>query len=154
MDYTKVLKKINTYYLFVKKKNKISLILKNSNKKEIFIDFKKKYLAKIKKENYNIVTLILLKIKQVPYNPKQPIKMVFGPIKVEINFFELSKRGAIKTNNFETRNNHLFYTIKYLEKNKISSKDFKKIVELAIDNKLEKRLLAPKTIEQILKIPN
>lgn len=150
MDYTKVLKKINTYYLFVKKKNKISLILKNSNKKEIFFDFKEKYLAKIKKENYNIVTLILLKIKKVPYNPKQQIKMVFGPIKVEINFFELSKRGAIKTNKLETRNNHLFYTIKYLEEKKVSTKDFKKIVQLAIDNKLEKRLLAPKTIEQIL----
>ena len=135
----------------LKKKNKISLILKNSNKKEIFIDFKKKYLTKIKKENYNIVTLVLIKIKQVPYNPKQPIKMVFGPIKVEINFFELSKRGAVKSNKLEARNNHLFYTIKYLEKNNISTKDFKKIVQLAIDNKLEKRLLAPKTIEQILK---
>jgi len=149
MDYTKVLKKINTYYLFLKKNNKISLILKNSNKKEIFIDFKNKYLDKVKKEDYNIVNLILLKIKQVPYNPQQPIKMIFGPIKVEITFFELSKRGAIKVNQFETRNNHLFYTIKYLEQSKISTKDFKKIVQLAIDNKLEKRLLAPKTIEQI-----
>ena len=107
MDYTKVLKKINTYYLFLKKNNKISLILKNSNKKEIFIDFKNKYLDKVKKEDYNIVNLILLKIKQVPYNPQQPIKMIFGPIKVEITFFELSKRGAIKVNQFETRNNHL-----------------------------------------------
>ena len=78
--------------------------------------------------------------------------MVFGPIKIEINFFELSKRGAIKTNKFEKRNNHLFYTIPYLEKNKISKKDFKKIAQLAFDDKLEKRLLAPKTIDIIKKI--
>ena len=151
MDYDKVLKKIEKYYLFVQKNNKYSLVLKNSNKKEIFLDFKNKYLNRIKKDNYEQTTIILLKIKKVPYNPKQPIKMVFGPIKVEINFFELSKRGAIKINKFETRNNHLFYTIEHLEKNKISTKDFKKIVELAVNNKLERRLLAPKTINQILK---
>ena len=57
----------------------------------------------------------------------------------------------IKTNEFELRNNHLYYTLPYLEKNKISTKDFKKIVQLAIDNKLEKRLLAPKTIDQTKK---
>ena len=144
MDYNKVLKKIDTYYLFVKKSSKenskVSLILKNSNKKEIFLDFKKKYLVKIKPNNYENISIILLKIKKVTYNPNQPIKMVFGPIKVEINFFELSKRGAIRNNKFEIRNNHLFYTIEYLENNNISIKDFKKIVDLAINNKLERRI--------------
>ena len=75
--------------------------------------------------------------------------MIFGPIKVEINFFQITNRGAIKTNKFETRNNHLFYTIEHLEKNNIKLSDFKKIIKLAIDDKLEKRLLAPKTINQI-----
>lgn len=152
MDYNNILKKINKYYLFVNYKNKTSLILNNSNKKEIFFDFKKNFINKIKK--FEDATLILLTIKKVNYNPKQPIKMVFGPIKIEINFFELSKRGAIKTNKFEKRNNHLFYTIPYLEKNKISKKDFKKIAQLAFDDKLEKRLLAPKTIDIIKKLSN
>lgn len=151
MNYNDKLKKIEKYYLFIKKDSKISFIGNNSNKKEIFNYFKNKYLSKISKSKYDNINLILLKIKKVAYNPKQPIKMVFGPIKIEINFFELSKRGAIKTNKYETRNNHLFYTTKYLDKHKISKKDFRKIVSLAIDNKLEKRLLAPKTIEQILK---
>ena len=75
--------------------------------------------------------------------------MIFGPIKVEINFFEITTRGAIKSNKFETRNNHLFYTTEYLEKNNIKISDFKKIVKLAVYDKLEKRLLAPKTINQI-----
>ena len=61
----------------------------------------------------------------------------------------MTNRGAIKTNKFETRNNHLFYTIEHLEKNNIKLSDFKKIIKLAIDDKLEKRLLAPKTINQI-----
>ena len=75
--------------------------------------------------------------------------MVFGPIKVEIEFYHFTLRGAIKIKDSETRNNHLFYTEKY---NKIKLKDLKKIVYLAINNKLEKRLLAPKLIDQIFKI--
>ena len=66
MDYTKVLKKFTTYYLFIKsssKNNKVSMILKNSNKKEIFLDFKKKYLGKIKPSKYEDTSIILLKIK-------------------------------------------------------------------------------------------
>ena len=147
MNYKEKLSKIDKYYLFLKNKSKVSFVGNNSNKKEILLNFKKKHISKIK--NYENVTLVLLKIKLVEFNPEQPIKMVFGPIKVDIEFLEISKRGAIKKNKYETRNNHLFYTTKYLDKHKISKKDFKKIVSLAIDNKLEKRLLAPKTIDQI-----
>ena len=146
MNNDNVLKKFEKYYLFIKKNSKLLIFNNNSNKKLLFDSFKNKYI-----NNYDGLNLILLKIYKVKYNPKQPIKMIFGPIKVEINFFELSKRGAIKTNKYETRNNHLFYTTEYLDNNKISKKDFKKIVTLAIDNKLEKRLLAPKTIDQLNK---
>lgn len=145
MNYNNLLKKFDKYYLFIKKDSKIVSFGNNSNKKELFDSFKNKYINK-----YDGINLILLKIYKVTYNPKQPIKMIFGPIKVDINFFELSKRGAIKTNKYETRNNHLFYTTEYLDNNNISKKDFKKIVNMASDNKLEKRLLAPKTIEQII----
>ena len=148
----KMLKKINKYYLFINKlsKNKISLIATHNNKKETFSILKKK-IDKINPDKYSDLSLVLIKITKVKFNPEHPIKMVFGPIKVDINFFQLSKRGAITVNKYETRNNHLFYTLKYLEKNKLKTKDFKKIVEIAITNKLEKRLLAPKTIEQIYK---
>lgn len=153
-DIEKKLKKINKYYIFVNniKKNKVSLIGTNNNKKETFNILKKKFHKKKNSDNFSNFSIVLLKISKIKYNPQQPIKMVFGPIKVEINFFELSKKIAIKSNKYETRNNHLFYTLKYLETNKIKTKDFKKIVELAIKNKLEKRLLAPKTIEQIIKL--
>ena len=152
MDLKSILKNIDKYYLFTNNNSKLSLIDQGSNKKELFTSFKSKLSSKIKKDKYQDYDLILLKIKKINYNPKQPIKMVFGPIKVEINFFQLSPRGAIKINKFETRNNHLFYTLDFLSKNKISKKQFKKIIQLALDNKLEKRLLAPKTIEQINKL--
>jgi hypothetical protein len=77
--------------------------------------------------------------------------MVFGPVKVEIDFFEFTKRKAITSNKNEKRNNHLFYTEEYLQDNKISKKDLLKIVDLAVNDKLEKRFLAPKTINQIIK---
>ena len=142
---------IKKYYIFVQKKERLSLIDKNNNKKEIFSILKNKLKKKINKNNFSDYTIILLKIKSVKYDENQPIKMIFGPVKVEINFFELSERGAIKTNKYETRNNHLFYTTKFLEKNKIKQNEFKKIVEMAVKNKLEKRLLAPKVIEQVFK---
>ena len=152
MDYNKLLKKFDTYYGYILNNNskKFTKVVSGNNKKEIF-NFLKKYTNKkfndTKIELYNVV---LIKIKKVEYNPNQPIKMVFGPIKLEIDFFEITKRFAIKTNNFENRNNHLFYTIKFLENNKISKKHFKKMIQLAINNKLEKRLLAPKTIDQLI----
>jgi len=136
-------KNVNKYYLYIRSKKKIKFFDSHNNKKEIFINLKKNIKLKSDFE------IILITIKKVKYNPKQPIKMIFGPIKVEINFFQITNRGAIKTNKFETRNNHLFYTNEYLEKNNIKLSDFKKIIKLAIDDKLEKRLLAPKTINQI-----
>lgn len=152
IDLKKILKKINRYYLFINniKKNKVSLVGTHNNKKEIFSILKNK-IKKINPEKFINLSIVLLKISTVKFNPKQPIKMVFGPIKIDIIFHILSKKGSIKTNEFELRNNHLYYTLPYLEKNKISTRDFKKIVQLAIDNKLEKRLLAPKTIDQIKK---
>lgn len=138
-------KKINKYYLYIKSKKKIKLFDSSNNKKEIFNNLKKNIKLN---SDYEI---ILITIKKVKFNPKQPIKMIFGPIKVIINFFEITKRKSIKNNKFETRNNYLFYTDDYLKNNNIKISDFKKIVKLAIDDKLEKRLLAPKTINQIYK---
>lgn len=148
VDIKKKLQNISKYYLFIlnKNNNKILFVDKNNNKKEIFTTLKNKI-----KKNYENYSIILITIKKVEYDENQAIKMIFGPIKAEIKFFIFSKRGAISTEKSEKRNNHLFYTNSFLEKNKISRKDLLKIVQLASENKLEKRLLAPKIIEQIFK---
>lgn len=142
----------NKYNLFFIK-DKISFIGKNNTIKEIFNNFKEKIknYSKEKIKNISGGELILLKVKNVKFNPDQPIKMVFGPVKVEIIFYKITERGRVYQDKYERRNNHLFYTIEYLKKNKIKNNDLKKIVTLAINDKLEKRLLAPKIINQILK---
>lgn len=146
----KKLSNISRYYVYLLniENKKIKFIDHKNNKKELFLKVKEKVINKKDIENYNIV---LLKIKKVVFNKNQPIKMVFGPVKVEIDFFEFTKRKAITSNKNEKRNNHLFYTEEYLQDNKISKKDLLKIVDLAVNGKLEKRFLAPKTINQIIK---
>ena len=151
MNIDKQIKKFDKYYMFVSYKNKFKFVGNSNSKVEIFKNFKKKYLEKINKKYYLETNLILLKLTKVEFDPNKKIKLIAGPVKIDIVFFDLSKRGAVKENPKEKRNNHLFYTPKFLEKNKISKKHFKLIVEKAFNNKLEKKLLAPKTIEQIFK---
>ena len=90
----KKLSNVSKYYVYLLniKNKKIKFIDHKNNKKELFLKVKEKVLNKKDIENYNIV---LLKIKKVVFNKNQPIKMVFGPIKVEIDFFEFTKRKAI-----------------------------------------------------------
>ena len=152
MDINKILKKYTKYYLYIKKSDKkVKLVSNSNNKNEMIKNFKSNYLKKIKKESYNLYSLILIKIKKVNYNQNAKIKLVTGPIKVDVSIFYISNRGAIKSNPLEKRNNHLFYTLKFLKKNKLSKKHFKLIADKAYQDKLEKRILAPKTIEQIFK---
>ena len=146
----KQLKKLNKYFLFINYKNKFKSVGNDNNKSNLIKHFKNKYMPKINKDIYDKTSLILIKISKVNYNPNSKIKLIAGPIKIDISFYYLSKRGAIKTNPNEKRNNHLFYTPEFLEKNKISKKHFLKIVIMAYKDKLEKRTLAPKTINQIL----
>ena len=147
----KQLKKLDKYFLFINYKNKFKSVGNDNNKSNLIKNFKNKYLKKINKDKYDKTSLILIKISKVKYNPNSKIKLIAGPVKINISFYYLSNRGAIKTNSKEKRNNHLFYTLEFLEKNKISKKHFLKIVTMAYTDKLEKRTLAPKTIEQIFK---
>ena len=59
--------------------------------------------------------------------------------------------NLVKDSKDDNRNNHIFLTIKFLEKNSknVILKYMKQIIDYANRNKLEKRLLAPKTIDQI-----
>jgi hypothetical protein len=135
----------NKYYLILPNK-KFKIIDKNNNKSELFKNANKKLNKKKLTENTDFVLLILEKNK----NKNSLAKT--GPVKINILFFKTSKRGAIKIDKKDKRNNLLFYTEDYLKKNKISSKDLKKVAKAAFNNKLEKRLFAPKLINQIKNI--
>mgnify|MGYP003973650631 FL=1 len=140
--------KYKYYLIFPDKKFKI--IIKNNNIQQLI----KEYRNKIKKNKdlYKLKTFILLKFTKTKKKLKSSIKFFTGPIKVQIIFYKSSLRSAIKIDNNDFRNNILFYTKEYLETYKINKKDLKKIAQGAYNDKLETRLLAPKSIDQIKKI--
>lgn len=136
--------KYKYYLIFPEKKYKI--LFKNNNLNEL-----KKEFRKINKK-YKQKTFILLKLTKNKIKQKSSIKFFSGPIKVDIVFYETSIRGSLKINKQDHRNNFLYYTEDYLKKHKINKKDIKKIAKGAYNDKLETRLLAPKSIDQIKKL--
>lgn len=70
-------------------------------------------------------------------------------IKISFSFFDITKKLKIKKKEDKRAIQVIYYTLEYYEKNNIKLKDLKKVAELAFLNKLEKRLLAPKLINQI-----
>lgn len=134
------------YYMFKlnKKKNKISLISKANSKKEILNTSKQ---HKIEND------IILIKLEKTKWTPttKIPTNMLSGPIKVFFSFYTVNIKNKIRENKEDPRTvQFLFYTYDYYLKHKIKIDDLKKLSKLAFANKLEKRLLAPKLITQIL----
>lgn len=127
-----------------KEKNKITLIIKANSKKEILNTSKQ-----IKIEN----DIILIKLEKTKWTPttKIPANMLSGPIKVFFSFYTINIKKKIRENKEDPRTvQFLFYTYDYYLKYKIKIDDLKKLSKLAFANKLEKRLLAPKLITQII----
>ena len=135
----------NKYIMYKFYNNKISSLAKADNKNDLKEIIKGK---KISIES-DIILITLEKTKWTP-ETKIPINMLGGPIKVLFSFYKITKKGIIKKNKNDSRSiQFLYYTYDYYLKNKINSTDLKKIAQLAFNNKLEKRALAPKLITQI-----
>ena len=135
----------NKYIMYKFYNNKISSLAKADNKNDI------KEIVKGKKISIesDIILITLEKTKWTP-ETKIPVNMLGGPIKVLFSFYKITKKGIIKKNKNDPRSiQFLFYTYDYYLKNKINSSDLKKLAQLAFNNKLEKRALAPKLINQI-----
>lgn len=150
LDYNQDLIKIkNKYYLFKynKKVNKISLITKGNTKQYISESSKGK---KINIEN----EILLVKLEKTEWKPdtKIPINMLGGPIKITFQFNKISNRGVIRKVDDSRDIRYLFYTYDYYLKHKIKTSDIKKVAFLCYQDKLEKRPLAPKLINQIEKV--
>ena len=134
------------YYMFKsnKEKNKITLIGYSTSKKEILNTLKQNKI-----EN----DIVLIKLEKTKWTPttKIPANMLSGPIKVFFSFYTVNIKNKIRENKEDPRTvQFLFYTYDYYLKHKIKTDDLKKLSKLAFVNKLEKRLLAPKLITQIL----
>jgi len=126
--------------------NKVSLINKGDKKTELSKEVNKTIKDQ---DKYQIMLLKIEKVKK--WNPKIPLNILGGPIKLSFTFFDITKKLKIKKKEDKRAIQIIYYTLEYYEKNNIKLKDLKKVTELAFLNKLEKRLLAPKLITQIHK---
>lgn len=95
--------------------------------------------------------LILLKLSKTDWKPnnKIPINMLGGPIKITFTFCKLSPNGNITKIEDNRDLRFLYYTIDYYNKYGIKNDDLLKVADMCFNDKLEKRLLAPKLITQI-----
>lgn len=145
--------KIENKYLFFKfnsENNKIILIDKGNSKSELIKSINKKNINK----EYDILLMKLEKKKEWSPNTKIPINMLGGPIKISFSFFNLSNKNKLKSKEDPRSIQIIYYTLEYYQKHNIKSKDLKEVAKLCFLNKLEKRLLAPKLIDQITKLKN
>jgi hypothetical protein len=145
--------KIENKYLFFKfnsEKNKIILIEKGNSKSELIKSINKKNIN----NKYDILLMKLEKKKEWSLNTKIPINMLGGPIKISFLFFTLTNKNKLKNKEDARSIQILYYTWEYYQKYNIKTKDLKEVAKLSFLNKLEKRLLAPKLIDQINKLKN
>lgn len=151
-------------------KNKYYLFKFNTENKKIKFFAKSKTiggleesLADFKSSNYTKYEWVLLKFSKVPefYTDNSKIKTIGGPIKISIKIYQLSKTNKLKQkyekelNRFgkldpDKRNAQFLYITDEYYKKGIKSKDIESVGLFAVQNKLEKRLLAPKLINQVL----
>ena len=155
---TQIIKDIGKYhFLYVYK-------VKNTSKKKVKLFCSDTKLSVAKKsttneiksnlsryEDKSIIKFMLTKIpkKTLKQDKKSKIKCLGGPIKVEIRVYQVSEKGKLVMDDHENRNNSIYFTDKFLEKNKkIKSIHLKKIAIKVFNNKLDKRVLAINTVDQ------
>ncbi len=155
----------NKYWLikYSPTKNKIKTILKSKK-----IETLKEQIKGIKiSSNYEIILLKLTKEPKfkddnsLQTNKSSLNKLIGGPIKITFKMYLLTDSMVLKPKyepipnrkgelDPDKRNaQFLFITKEYYETKGINQKDLEKVALLAITNKLEKRPLAPKLIDQI-----
>ena len=146
-DWNKI--KIKNKYSFFKFNllaNKVSSLSKGDSKKELNKNTKGKKL----KSNDEVVLLKFTLMKDWSPDTKISINMLGGPIKITFSFYEVTDKGKLKKKEDKRAIQFVYYTFDFYQKNKIKSKHLKKLVLMAFKNSLEKRLLAPKLITQIV----
>ena len=134
------------FYKFNQKTNTINTLSKGNSMKEVKENTKDKKIS----SEYEVLLMKIEKIKDWSPTTKIPVNMLGGPIKISFSFFTVTDKGKLKKKEDSRGIQIIYYTLEYYDKNKINSKDLKKIALLAFSNKLEKRLLAPKLITQIM----
>jgi hypothetical protein len=146
-------------YKYDTEKKKIKTISHSKKMSEL----KQKIVGKKINPKNEIILLKLTKYKKYKHNPekKSMLNKLVGPIKINIKIFEVSENQVLKPKYEKTLNRKgeqepdkrnaqfLFMSLDYYNKKGINKDDLKKVALLGIQNKLEKRPLAPKFIDNI-----
>lgn len=151
----------NKYWLY--KFNTVKNSVKKIGESNGIRELKEQIIGK-QFEDSNSYEFVLIKLSKEPkYNPedKSPLaKLVAGPIKVTIKIYEITESGVLKQKyeklpnrkgelDPDRRNSQYLYLTESYYSNGIKAKDFKQLALLACANKLEKRPLAVKLIDQV-----
>lgn len=154
MNYKNIIKNVGKYHyvLVVKKKagilgsdNHSSVAKKNALKK--ILSHPNKY------EGLYVIKLTIKKIskKLLKENKESKINIIAGPIEVNIEFNEIKNNKIVKLEDYK-KNNKLYITEKYLNKNKsIDIKIIKLIASSAHNNRLSTKLFDINTIDKLIK---
>ncbi len=156
--------KINNKYLLFKFnpiKNKIKKIT-DGNKMSVI---KENVIGKKISSDNEVILLKLSKEKKFNPNASNNLgKLIGGPIKITFKIFEITASHSLKPKyeklpnkkgelDSDKRNSQfLFITLEHYVNHGIKTSDMELVALLAAQFKLEKRLLAPKLIDQIYKI--
>ena len=155
-DIIKLIGKYHFLYVYkVKNTNKKKVKLFDSNNKlslakKITKETIKSNLSRY--ENKSIIKFTIRKIskKLLKKNKESKIKVIGGPIQVEIRVFDVSSKGKLIINQQETRNNTIYFTEKFLEKNKkIKPIHLKKIALKVFNRKLDNRVFSVNTVDKL-----
>ena len=118
---------------------------------------KKEILLKINKNPEKFINkeIMLMHLEKIPStyikgDKNSSLKLLGGPIVVDITVYKIDKKGNLFIDENEDRNNKVFFTDDYLTKNeKIKKKDLEKIANYAIAGKIKRKLLSVFTIDTL-----
>lgn len=152
MDYGKLIKKYKKYhFLYVGKKT--MLLASNNDLQEAQEKTVKKLKSKLSFfEGKDIVRLKFIKVDSdlLKRHKKSKLKVIGGPIKIEINVLKINSNGNLKKDDKETRHDNLFITDRFIEdEDELKGTHLKKIAKKTIQRKLRKTFASINTIDKL-----
>ena len=151
MNFNNIVSDIGKYHYLFHHGKTHTILLSTGNS---LVDVKEAAHKKIKSKlnifkGRNIIRLKISKIKSSIYRDSKTAKLtsIGGPIAIDITILKVSPNGKMKIDDDDDRNTTVYVTESFLKKNgEISFNDLKKLARKVGRNKLEKSLLAVKTL--------
>ena len=135
-------------YIYILTTLKKTKILTRGNNDTKTIDEANKIINEIgdKIEDQYVIKLKIKKVskKLLKENEESKIKLIGGPIKIDIIFYEIKNLKLKKLDDFILNNNI------YIEKEDLKDNIYKKICLLTINKKLSKKLFVINSIDQFI----